>query len=484
MQVLAMVIRDRLSLHVVLLLVALPALAVAQASDTARRAAAASVRGVVHDSIARAPLAGAAVQLVSAEAFARFGRIATADSLGRYDFGAVPLGRYTLGFFHPVLDSLGIEAPLREVRIDGSEPVRADLAVPSAERMRSAVCGRSGKRGGVVMGVVREARDSAPAAGVAVTGEWIELSIATGGLVNRLQRLVATTGENGRFILCNVPSEGMMTLAASRGADSTDHIDMQIPAGSFLRRELYLASGSDAGRRTSGCLSGTVVAAVGGQPLAGALVSVGNGAQARANELGEWTVANVPFGTRMLEVRAIGYYPARRAVDVAEGGPPVRVSLATLKSVLDTVRVTASRVLVHDLVGFQERRRIGIGHFVTPDDIARRASLNASDIFRAFPGVKLGWAEDTLVADMTPERPPPSGPRDRLILMRGSAERWCAPMIYLDGSPLEWLNAEDIDAWVQPKDIAGIEVYTSATTPVQYQRAMNGCGAILLWRRQ
>lgn len=466
-----------------LLLLGLPAqLVLAQPPDTARRGAGASVRGVVHDSIARAPLAGAAVQIVSAETFARFGRTATADSLGRFHFGDVPFGRYTIGFFHPVLDSLGIAAPLREVRVDDSASVLADLAVPSAARIRAAVCG--GSASGMVVGIVREARDSAPAAGVRVAGEWMELTIGGGGIANRLRRLVATTGESGRFILCNVPSEGAMTLMASRGADSTDRIEMQIPAEALVRRELFLAAGRDSARRGSGHVNGSVVAAESGQPLTGAQVSIGGGAQVRTNERGEWTLANLAVGTRMLEVRAIGYYPERRAVDVGAGGAPVRVSLATLKSVLDTVKVTASRVRVHDLVGFQERKRTGTGTYLTPEEIERRASLNASDIFRNLAGVKIGFAEDTLEADMTPERPPSTGPRDRLILMRGMGVKWCAPMIYLDGSPLEWLNAEDIDAWVLPKDIAGIEVYQSTSTPVQYQRALNGCGAILIWKRQ
>jgi hypothetical protein len=436
---------------------------------------------VVHDSIARAPLAGAAVQIVSAETFARFGRTETADSLGRFHFGGVPFGRYTIGFFHPVLDSLGIAAPLREVRVNDTASVHADLAVPSAARIRAAVCG--GSASGMVVGIVREARDSAPAAGVNVTGEWLELTIGVGGLANRLRRLVATTGESGRFILCNVPSEGAMTLVASRGVDSTDRIDMQIPADAFVRRELYLASALDVARRGTGLVSGTVVAAVGGQPLTGAQVSIGGGAQVRTNDRGEWTLAGLTVGTRMLEVRAIGYYPERRPVDVGGGGAPVRVELATLKSVLDTVRVTASRVRVHDLVGFQERKRTGTGTYLTPEEIERRATLNASDVFRNLAGVKIGVAEDTLETDMTPERPQTPGPRDRLILMRGMGGKWCAPMIFLDGSPLEWLNADDIDTWVQPKDIAGIEVYQSTSTPVQYQRALNGCGAILIWKR-
>ena len=290
---------------------------IAQGADSVRRTPLPSVSGVVHDSVAAAVLARAAVQIVSADAFARFGRTTTADSLGRYAFGDIPPGRYMLGFFHPVLDSIGIEAPLREVRVEGSEPVRADLAIPSAARIRAVICGGDAKTvGGALIGVVREAHDSTPAAGVTVTGEWIELSIGAGGLMNRLQRLVATTGENGRFIMCNVPNAGTMTLIASRGGDSTDRIDIQVPAHALMRHELFIAPTVASG---TSHLSGVVVAAAGGQPLAGAQVTLGTGAPVRTNERGEWTLGNLAVGTRMLEVRAIGYYPDRRAVDVVAG---------------------------------------------------------------------------------------------------------------------------------------------------------------------
>jgi len=97
----------------VVVLLARPA--AAQAPDTIHRAPGAAVSGVVRDSIARMPLAGAMVQLVAADGLASFIRTAVSDSLGRFTLGDVPDGRFTLGFFHPMLDSLGVEAPLRDV---------------------------------------------------------------------------------------------------------------------------------------------------------------------------------------------------------------------------------------------------------------------------------------------------------------------------------------------------------------------------------
>src|SRR5205814_3737081 len=135
------------------------------------------------------------------------------------------------------------------------------------------------------------------------------------------QRLVTTTWDTGWFAMCNVPSPGAMFLLAQRGADSTDLIEVQVPASGFLRRDLYLGSArnisGDTARRADNVafpmpathtvnarLYGTVVTAAEGAPLAGALVSLTDGPQTRTNERGQWTLVDAPIGTRMVEVRA------------------------------------------------------------------------------------------------------------------------------------------------------------------------------------
>ncbi|HLA14880.1 MAG TPA: carboxypeptidase-like regulatory domain-containing protein, partial [Gemmatimonadaceae bacterium] len=178
-----------------LLVVLLAPSALAQQTGTA-------VSGVVHDSIARQPLAGAAVQLVT-DSLTSFIRTAVSDSLGRFALGDVPPGRYKLGFLHPLLDSLGVDAPLIEVRVEGRQAIRADLAIPSPARIRAAICGPKPAldSSGVLVGVVRDARGGAPTSGVTVTGEWLELTFTTKGLGRRIPRLVATTGDNGWFAM-------------------------------------------------------------------------------------------------------------------------------------------------------------------------------------------------------------------------------------------------------------------------------------------
>ncbi len=467
----------------------------AQTADTIRHSPGSVVSGVVRDSIARGPLAGAVVELVAADSPSRFARTAFSDSLGRFTLTDVPDGRHKLGFFHPMLDSLGLEPPLREVNVSGHQMLHVDLAIPSPERLRAIICGgrRAGSdSGGVLIGTVRDAYNGSSATGATVVGEWIELSFRRDAMVRRqVVRRVAKTGENGWFSMCNVPRAGIIALVASHGSDSTDLIEVQAPAQGFLRHDLYLgprgtatsdrpspslpvSPGGQLVRNNDGRLRGIVVRTADGRPLADAQISIAGGSQTRSNERGEWMLTDAPAGTRMIDVRALGYYPERRRVDVVPGSPSVSVSLSTLEAVLDTVRVRSSR-LGGDATGFETRRMSGIGHFYTPADIARWQPVVLSEIFRLVPGVRLEFV---------------TGGVDRRITVRGPFGE-CEPSIYINGQPMTTfsgrsvvtLTADDLDTWVRPHDVIGIEVYTGETTPVQYQQGMSGCGSILIWTK-
>src|SRR5207248_1669803 len=122
----------------------------------------------------------------------------------------------------------------------------------------------------------------------------------------------------------------------------------------------------------NGRISGSVVAITDGRPLANAQISISGGPRTRANDRGEWTLSDAPAGTRMIEVRAVGYYPERRTVDIIPGAPAVRVALFTFKAMLDTVRTTAGRVLYgSERAGFDDRRRNGLGYYMTDNDIEK-----------------------------------------------------------------------------------------------------------------
>jgi hypothetical protein len=422
------------------------------------------------------------------------------DSFGRYLLNDVPIGRYKLGFLHPLLDSLGVEAPLRDVFVDSYRPVIADLAVPSPSRIRVAICGSQIAKdsGGVILGTVRGAADGSPAQGVTVTGEWLEYSLGRTGLTRQIARRTATTAETGWFALCNVPSGGSVALVASKGSDSTGLIEVEVPADGFVRREMYIGSAkaevvaatpAPATEATSkspatttamvpltrrvltgnGHVSGTVVSTADKRPLRGAVVGIVDGPQTRTNDRGEFTIVNAPTGTRMLEVRAVGFYPDHRHVNVVAGAPSVTVGLSTLKAVLDTVRIVASRLANGGADnGFEKRRRqFGSGHFISAEDIAKFPSVVTSDVFRRVPGVQTGY-------DSTGQK---------FLAIRGAFEDWCKPAIFINDHDMSFLSIDELDTWVYPQEVKGIEVYTGAGIPAQYQVGLKGCGSIVIWTR-
>jgi hypothetical protein len=441
----------------------------------------------VHDSLAHTPLAGAIVQLVPASGVDGFVRTATSDSTGMFTLNDVPEGFFVIGFFHPMLDSLGVEPPLHKLYIYGARPVKTDLGIPAASRFRAAICGNATlKTGAVLVGSVRDAETGKPIEGATVSGEWLEMSFRKGGFTRRVPRISATTGKNGWFGLCNVPKAGTMTVMASHGADSTGRIEVDVPEEGFARRELYIGSSqtvlvtdTTSGRLApqpsprpkyfgNGHLSGTVTSLAGGAPLANAQVSIADGPQTRTNPRGEWSITDAPTGTHMLEVRALGYYPARKRVDVASSSKTVKIELSTLRAVLDTVRIRASRLSGANLAGFEERRRSGIGRYLTQADIARHNPVVVSDLFRNMPGTRLELD--------------PNGV-DYYILVRGNGGEWCPATIYLDGLSLRGATASDVDVWVRTREVKAIEVYAGLGTPLEFQVGMTSCGSVLIWTK-
>ena len=489
----------RLSPRLLPLALGLIAVPLAAPGRTVSLARGVLVSGYLHDSIARVPLARAIVQLVDADSLLRFTRSVDSDSLGRFVFTDVPSGRYVLGFLHAKLDSLGLEPIMREVRVGDERNVRADLAIPPAARLRTLLCGPMPDAGAVLMGFVNSAQERTPVGGVSVSAEWLELSIRTGSVVPRRVRRVTATRESGWFALCNVPSPGSLQLQASRGADSTDVVELQLERGSFARRDLYLGVarlvGDSAGPPDSlgrrlhvgdGRLRGTVIAEKDGRPLAGAQVGIVGGPQVRANARGEWTLTDAPSGTRTLETRAVGFYPQRLIVDVVDGAAAVVVAMPTMSSVLETMRVVSARNRQETVRGFQERSRTGMGRFLSAQDIARHQPLMTSDLFYMVPGVYVEIDPDTTSAFAAGSRTTGDDTAISLgamIVMRGTFTRRCIPAIYFNGLVMINLTARDIDSFMSPNEIAGIEVYTAEQAPAQFTNPVRGCGSIVFWTK-
>jgi hypothetical protein len=255
-----------------------------------------------------------------------------------------------------------------------------------------------------------------------------------------------------------------MTLKGVRGADSTDRVDVNVSSDGFARRDLYIGSGARDGR-----LSGTIVTADNGQPLPGAQVIVESGSHSRANDRGVWTVADAPLGTHNIDVRAVGFYPEHRAVDIVDGAPPIRIALSTMKAVLDTVKISATRTYSRNLAVFETHRRTGLGAYITREQVQRRHLYRLSDLFKAMNGIRI---ERTDQGDV--------------LLVRGSPDMsggWCTPVLWIDGVSFRDVTVDQLDLWVQPNEVVGIELYAGIIVPPQFQTPLGGCGALVIWTK-
>jgi hypothetical protein len=149
----------------------------------------------------------------------------------------------------------------------------------------------------------------------------------------------------------------------------------------------------------------------------------------------------------------------------------VRVALSTLKAVLDTVRVTANRYS-RGAAEFVRRSRSGAGQYITPEMIARRQPIALSDLLRRTPGLRVdGVGFDATITMRGGIHAFASGDEDR-----------CSPGFVVDGMQLP-LSLDELDTWVQPKDLKGIEVYTAATVPGEFRLPFQDCGVIVIWTR-
>jgi hypothetical protein len=467
----------RLSLACVLL--SAPAILGAQESPAAPHIA---VVGEVYDSVANRALPDALVQIVRTNAL-QVGRSAVTDARGRYRIDSITPGEYFATFFHPVVDSLGIQAPVRRVTLGPRDPERVDLGLPGSERLIAALCPGLPPfdSSAVIVGEVRDADTGLPLPNVTVMAQWVDFVITDRFRVEQ-QRAQTTTGSSGSYALCGLPTGGEVSLDARSEGRAMGRLEVPLGARSIVRRDLAIGEGSTfltlAGEVTEGRarmdtllrgparLSGTVVNES-GRPVTDAIVEVWNtGLAARTDSAGQFAIASLPVGTHALEVRRIGFAPQQIPVHLASRSPTsVSVVLEKPVRMLDAVRVSARTLYSRRQAEIEGRRRRGFGHFIMRDELERSAASRVSDVLRRVPGVRVYQSQGG----------------DFVTFARGiSTSGPCRPTLYLDGHRLG--TSENIDFLATVGSLEAIEVYTGAAqAPVEYWGG--GCGAIVLWTR-
>jgi hypothetical protein len=188
---------------------------------------------------------------------------------------------------------------------------------------------------------------------------------------------------------------------------------------------------------------------------------------------GRFRIVNVPPGQYLIVVRRFGFHPTSAIVDVPDTDT-LRLSytLDRLTTMLDTVVISEKRQSLR-MMEFESRRKLGFGQFMTQDEIEKRNTVFATELFRKFPSVNVSPSQTSAL------------PIYYALSRRegGDPTMGACPMqLFLDNIKLP--SPFNLDLLPSPKEIAGIEVYAGAsTTPPQFAGFNTGCGVILVWTR-
>ncbi|WP_353269205.1 carboxypeptidase regulatory-like domain-containing protein [Gemmatimonas sp.] len=443
------------------------------------------------------PLAGASVRLVSVIDTTRI-HDATLDARGRARVDSLPAGPWVLTARHARLDALGVGSVAVPFTVRAGKGVTVRAAMPSVGTLVERVCGSAATPGtGYLFGTVRtSASPRATATGSAlplsagqVTAQWPDLRVETG----RVERTIVTTdvpvGEDGRYVLCGVPTEATVRLRAVGADGASGVVTFTSSATGIVPRDLVLGRADtvvttpsspqapeDSGLvdivlRGAGGVRGTVQTDD-GRPLANAIVGLSaTGLAMRTDSAGRFLLAATPTGTWTLAVQALGYAPRQQPVDLVPGDTVALVVALVSARVMDTVQVRANAmartVLGRNLVDFDERRKMGFGRFLTQDDFAKAEGRNILNLLTSrIPGMRTsGTGRRTLVSSRGPT---------------SVSQRECPIRVIFDGMP----NAGPLDLdSIEPSTIAAAEFYTPATLPFQFTFGFSPCGTLLLWSR-
>ncbi|WP_373060328.1 carboxypeptidase regulatory-like domain-containing protein [Gemmatimonas sp.] len=454
----------------------------AQGAPPADTTVVASLRGLVYDSVARAPVAGALVRVFRSDN-AAVGVYARTDAAGAFTVPTLRAGTWVASFLHPRLDSLRLEAPHARVDVVEAGEIELTLALPSAATLARALCGPPSNDGiAVLVGDVRDASARRPLPGATVRISWPEWVFARKKRMGREDvSQVARTDSSGRFVLCGVPQATTVTALAYGGRDTTGQVEITVPSTEYVVFDFLIdqdsavsaavtetvssptVSPTAAGRRGRGAVRGTVQTPD-GRPFASAIARIlGSGSATRSDSSGVFRISDAAAGTQTLEVRALGFEPQRRTV-VLTPNDPLAVTFVVQKTTvrLDTVRVVAGRTLPPELERLERRWRARQG-VILDHATVRGSAFGITSALLGIPGARLGFRAGY----------------GNVVYMRNMKGQECSPPFFLDGFRFQ-AGDMTLDEVIVADDVAAIEVYVRGNVPVEFY---SECGAVVVWTR-
>lgn len=447
--------------------------------------------------------------LVDAEVFLQGTQfVAHTDAKGQFKFDRLQAGKYTLSFAHPALDSLRLSAPSRAVDVPAGGTPMVALATPSLATLHQRACrGPMPDKAGLVLGIVKDADADTVVAGIEVVAEWSAIVLMRGAQPRQTQQVSSAVSDAaGRYVLCGVPTDVVVAIRAGapghrqglmqlelgdRGiafrdiAVSMTDIAAQARAPSLPAPQADSGAAAAPASTTGSLLRGTAqlagtIRGEGGTLLAEAQVRVLGAATppSKSKQDGTYSLVELPAGSQIVEVKALGYAPVRANVMLRRGRmEPLDIAMTKVAVVLDELEAKGYSTLF-DRSGFEQRRQSGIGHYITEDEIRKRNPVRTEDVFRGVPGVQLELASEF------------GGYMPTFVRAQGSTVGTgggvCYPNFVIDGTVYRGDTFSNTNGLpIAPQDVKGIELYASAAfAPPQFVSISSGCGVIVIWTKR
>lgn len=222
-----------------------------------------------------------------------------------------------------------------------------------------------------------------------------------------------------------------------------------------------------------------------------------------SSDSGVVRMQGVPVGPALLRVTRVGYAPLETVVQIPAGAPfeaDVELAPAAVPVRGVTARSTAQSPGLAT-TGFYRRRELGLGSFLTEDDIVRSRARRTSDLFRRITGVRVvttpdhgyrlqsvryGVSMSQAQGAFSAFSGPPgssgtsSAPQRTDGEVSGPISRICFMLTILDGVPVQ---LADIDQ-VRLQSIGAVEVYRGPSEiPPEFNQTGAVCGAVVMWTR-
>ena len=322
----------------------------------------------------------------------------------------------------------------------------------------------------MVFGTVTDIASGARLAGARVAVSWVRAGRDAGGRVQVTRPGLETrTDSVGNYYLCGVPTEYVVTAQAASGAFASGVTELLLGRRSLARRDLAVSRDSttlpdSAGlRRGHATLIGRVLDEQ-DQPRPSARASIDDAVgQAFSDTAGQFVLRDLPPGSQMLMVRMVGFAAVHVNVRLRDNDTAFATVRLHQITELDTLRITASTPQgQHEMEDLQSRMRLGLGYFLTGEQVKRRQSMRA--VFQGLPSLMIEG---------------PSVYRYQLqTLVQGKV---CPTTVFVDGFRAD----NDAVQSYRPDQLVAVEWYPRGSqAPVKYQPAVNAeCSVMLLWTR-